>query len=90
MLEGLPSSIWDPSWGLLGPILGLFGAHLGPSWVHLGLIFDPSGAMLGLWEVILGHRGCILWPSSVSCHADAHDDADADADDAHAGADDAM
>ena len=72
----------------MGPILGLFGAHLGPSWVHLGPIFDPFGAMLGLWEVILDHRGSILWPSSVSCFADAHDDADAD--DADAGADDAM
>ena len=76
----------------MGPILGLVGAHLRPSWVHLGPIFDPFGAMLGLWEVILGHRGSILWPSAVSYHADAHDDADADADadDADAGADDAM
>ena len=43
-------AIWRPSWGPLGPILGVSGANLGPSWAILG----PSGAILAHLDPILG------------------------------------
>ena len=30
-------AVWGPSWTILGPILGHFGAILGPSWGHFPL-----------------------------------------------------
>ena len=49
-------TIWGPSWGHLGPILGVSGANLGPSWAILG----PSWGHLG---AVLGHLGAIFGPT---------------------------
>ena len=60
-------TIWAPSWGPLGPILGASGANLEPYWAHLGLfgtILDPLGGQLGSFRALADHLEaivCHLW-----------------------------